>query len=127
MALSLSTIILTSSTRNSLATSLLALIDAGTGAVLELRDNATPGAGTLLASIPLDTTASFTVSGAVLTADVSPVPSDTSADASGVPLSWQLKTQTGGTVIAEGAVSGGDTINSGQPVNLTSFTITIGA
>jgi hypothetical protein len=127
MALSLSTVVLTSSTRNSLATSLLALIDAGTQAVLELRDNGTPGSGTLLASIPLDATASFTVSGAVLTCDVSPVPSDSSADATGVPLSWQLKTQTGGTVICEGAVSGGDTINSGQPVNLTSFTITIGA
>jgi hypothetical protein len=63
----------------------------------------------------------------VLTPQVTPPPSYTCAHASGVPLSWQLKTQTGGTVIAEGAVSGGDTINSGQPVNLTSFTITIGA
>lgn len=128
MALSISTITLTTTARDALRDALLAAIDAGTGAVLELRDNATPGAGTLLCSIPLDTTASFTASSpGLLTCDVSPIPSDTSADATGVPLSWQLKTQTGGTVIAQGAIAGGDTINSGQPVNLTSFTITISA
>jgi len=106
---------------------LLADIDAGTGAIIELFDNATPGSGTMLARIPLDATASFTSSSpGLLTCDISPVPTVNGA-ASGIPLSYQLKTQTGGTTVIQGAISGGDTINSGQPVNLTSFTITINA
>lgn len=127
MALSISTVVFPTVTRDSLRDKLLADIDAGTGPVLELFDNATPGSGTMLARIPLDTTASFTTSSpGLLTCDVSPVPTVNGA-ATGVPLSYQLKTQTGGTVVAQGAISGGDTINSGQPVNLTSWTITISA
>ncbi len=123
MSLSLNTVVLTASTKNSFATSLLALIDAGTAAILELRDNATPGAGTLLATLTYPAT-SFSVSAATLTA--LGVPLTNNAVASGIPLSYQLKTQAAGTVIVEGAVTGGDTINSGQPVNLTAMTITIG-
>lgn len=127
MALSISTVVFPTVTRDSLRDKLLADIDAGTGPVLELFDNATPGSGTMLARIPLDTTASFTTaSPGILNCDVSPVPTVNGA-ATGVPLSYQLKTQTAGTVVAQGAISGGDTINSGQPVNLTSWSITISA
>lgn len=124
MALSLSTVTLVAATRNSFANNLLSLIDAGTAAILELYTSATPGSGTLLATLTYPAT-SFSVSGAVLTA--LGVPLTNNAVASGVPQSYQLKTQAAGSVIVEGAVSGGDTINSGQPVNLTSMTITIGA
>jgi hypothetical protein len=127
MALSLSTIIFTTTTRNSLRDKLQSDIDAGTGAVLELYSSSTPGSGTLLAAIPLDATQAFTASSpGLLTADVSPTPTVNGA-ATGVPLSYQLKTQSAGTVICEGAVAGGDTINAGQPVNVLSFTITISA
>lgn len=128
MALSIATLVFPTVTRDSLRDKLLADIDAGTGAVFEIRDNVTPGSGTLLASIPLDVAASFTTgSPGLLTCDVTPNPADTSADASGVPLSWQLKTQTGGTVVAQGTITGGDTVNAGSPVSITSFTITINA
>lgn len=127
MALTVSTVIFTTATRDSLRDKLALDIDAGTGAVLELRDNATPGAGTLLATIPLDTTLAFASSSpGLLTCDVSPIPT-VNAVATGIPLSYQLKTQVGGTTIAQGAIAGGDTLNSGSPVNLTSFTITISA
>lgn len=127
MALTISTIILTTAERDSLRDKLALDIDAGTGAILELRDNATPGSGTLLVTIPLDTTLAFASSSpGLLTCDVSPVPTANGV-ATGVPLSWQLKTQAAGTVVAQGAIAGGDTINSGSPVNLTSWTITISA
>jgi hypothetical protein len=127
MALTISTCVFPTVTRDSLRDKLLTDIDAGTGAVLELYDNATPGSGVMLARIPLDATASFAASSpGLLNCDVSPVPTVNGA-ATGVPLSYQLKTQTGGTTVVQGAVAGGDTINSGQPVNLTSFTITISA
>lgn len=127
MALSISTVVFPTVTRDSLRDKLLADIDAGTGPVLELFDNATPGSGVMLARIPLDTTLSFaTSSPGLLTCDVSPVPTVNGA-ASGIPLSYQLKTQTAGTVVLQGAIAGGDTINAGQPVNLTSWTVTISA
>lgn len=127
MALSIATIVFPTVTRDSLRDKLIADIDAGTQAILELFDNATPGSGTMLARIPLDATQAFNPSSpGLLTCDVVPVPTVNGA-ASGIPLSYQVKTQTAGTVIFQGTVSGGDTINSGQPVNLTSFTVTISA
>lgn len=119
MALSLSTIAFQASTKNSLATALLGLIDAGTAAILELYVS---NGGTLLATLTYAAT-SFSVSGAVLTA--LGVPLTNNAVASGVPTYYKLLTQSAGTFIADGTVTGGDTINSGQPVNLTSMTITI--
>lgn len=127
MALSIATIVFPTVTRDSLRDKLQSDIDAGTGAILELFDNATPGSGVMLARIPLDTTLAFASSSpGLLTCDVVPVPTVNGA-ATGVPLSYQLKTQVAGTVVVQGTISGGDTINSGQPVNLTSFTITISA
>lgn len=127
MALSITTITFTATERDSLALKLRQDIDAGTGAVLELRDNVVHGAGTLLATIPLNVTQAFVDSSpGLLTCAVSPVPTVNGA-ATGIPLTYQLKTQAGGTIICQGTVAGGDTINSGQPVNLTSFTITISA
>lgn len=127
MALSIATMVFPTAERDSLRDKLQADIDAGTGAILELFDNATPGSGTMLARIPLDTTQAFTASSpGLLTCDVTPIPTVNGA-ATGVPLSYQLKTQVAGTVCVQGTITGGDTINSGQPVNLTSFTITISA
>lgn len=125
MATTISTVTLTASTRNALATALLAAIDAGTAAIMEIRTGGTPGSGTLLATIPLQAT-SFSVSGAVLTCLGVPL-SDTSGDATGTPGNYQVLTQAGGTVVFEGTITSGDTINAGQPVNLTSFTVTISA
>ena len=128
MALSFATISLPDATRNNLRDSLQALIDSGSGAIIELRTGGTPGSGTLLATIPLDSTLAFADGTAgQLVLDVSPIPSDSSADATGVPGNWQLLTQAAGTVVAEGTISGGDTINAGSPVNITSLTITIPA
>lgn len=121
MALSLGTIVFDAATRNSLATQLLALIDAGTAAVLQLYVS---NGGTLLATITYAAT-SFSVSGPTLT--VIGAPLTVNAVASGVPTFYELRTQSAGTLIATGTVTGGDTINSGQPVNLTSHTITISA
>jgi hypothetical protein len=128
MALTFSTVQYTTSTRNSIRDHLQSLIDAGTAPIIELREGSTIGSGTLLATIPLDTTAAFT-DGAdgELVLDVSPVPSDSSADATGTPGNWQLLTQAAGTVILQGLMAGADTINSGSPVNITSLTITVAA
>jgi hypothetical protein len=126
MALTIATIVFPTVTRNSLRDKLLADIDAGTNAVMELYSSATPGSGTLLAEIQLAATSAVASSPGLLTFTVPQ--SDASANAGAVTaLSYQIKTQTGGTVIVEGTVSGGDIINSGQPVNLTLFTITISA
>jgi hypothetical protein len=120
MALSLTTIALQATTKNSMALALLGLIDGGTAAILELY---TSNGGTLLATLTYAAT-SFSVSGAVLTA--LGVPLTVNAVASGVPTYYKLLTQSAGTFLIDGTVAGGDTINSGQPVNLTAMTITIG-
>jgi hypothetical protein len=126
MALSIATIVLTTSTRNALRDALLVAIDAGTAAIMEIRTGGTPGSGTLLATIPFDAT-SFTASSPGLLTLAGVPKSDTSADASGVPGNYQVLTQAGGTVVYEGTITGGDTINAGSPVNVTSHTITIPA
>jgi hypothetical protein len=121
MALALGTIVYQAGVRNALATALLAAIDAGTAAIIELY---TSNGGTLLATITYAAT-SFSVSGAVLTC--LGVPLTQNAVASGVPTYYKVLTQSAGTFLFDGTVTGGDTINSGQPVNLTAMTITIGA
>lgn len=125
MALALSTIVFTTTTRDALRDALETLINSGTTPVLELYTSTTPGGGTLLAAIPLNATDAVTASSPGLLTFV--VPQTVNGAATGTPGSWQLKIQSGGTVIAEGLTSGSDTINSGQPVNLTSWTITISA
>lgn len=125
MALSLSTIVLADATRQAFGNALETIVNGGTDPVLELRTGGTPGSGTLLATIPLNGTDAITsVSSTGLITFV--VPATVNGAASGIPGNYQLKGNAS-AVVCEGTVTGGDTINSGQPVNLTSFTIQIGA
>lgn len=125
MALALGTIVWADPTRQAMGNAVEALVNGGTDPVLELRDNATPGSGTLLASIPLNGTDAITsVSSTGLITFV--VPATVNGVANGIPLSYQLKGNAS-AVIFQGTVTGGDTINTGQPVNLTTFTVQIPA
>ena len=117
-------------------------LDAGAGPGRVLVYGGTPPANvdgslsgnTLLADIPLKKPCAPDSSGGVLTFDVSPVPEDTMADATGDATFFRLADSTGferaqGTVTATGG--GGDatmpsvTITAGEPVRLPSLTITL--
>lgn len=100
----------------------------GSTGVLEI---GTTGMGTVLATIPLNSTAG-TSSGGVLTFSGFPK-SDTSADATGTAAAARIRTATGGTDIVTGltvGTSGSDinldstSITAGQTVTITSATIT---
>lgn len=106
-------------------------IDAGSGAgVLEI---GTTGFASTLAQITLNDPCA-TVSGDTLTFDVSPVPSDSSANATGTAAEARIKDSDGNvivsglTVTASGGggniIIGSTSITSGQAVSLTSGTIT---
>ena len=106
-------------------------IDAGAGAgVLEI---GTAAFASTLAQITLND-ACGTVSGAVLTLDVDPVPSDSSANATGTAAVARIKDSDGNVIVSGLTVTasggGGDiiigstSITSGQAVSLTSGTIT---
>lgn len=88
----------------------------GTTGVLEI---GTTGMGTVLATIPLASTAG-TVSGGVLTFTMPQ--SDTSADATGTAAEARIRTASGGTDIITGLTVG----TSGQNINLSSVGITAG-
>ena len=112
-------------------TAVVTAIDGGAGAgVLEI---GTTAFASTLAQITLNDPCG-TVSGAVLTLDVDPVPSDSSANATGTAAVARIK-DSNGTVIVDGLTvtasgGGGDiiigstAITSGQAVSLTSGTIT---
>jgi len=89
----------------------------GSTGVLEI---GTTGMGTVLATIPLQSTAG-TVSGGVLTFSGFPA-SDTSADASGTAAAARVRTASGGTDIITGLTVG----TSGSDINLDSTNITAG-
>lgn len=125
------------SIRNSMLTQIVNAIDAGAGAgKLRIYDGSRPATGgattTLLAEITLNDP-SFTVTGGVATMDVTPEPSDTSADAGGT-ASWFRLVDSNNAFVLDGNVgtAGSDlnltttTIVAGQPVTITSFTITAG-
>lgn len=123
MALSLSTIVYDTFTRNALRDALDTAINSGSAPVVMLYSS-TP---TLLATVPLDTTDAFTTSSPGLLT-LNAAPRTVNAVATGVPVTYELRIDApSGQIIATGTVTGGDTINSGQPVNLTAMTITIGA
>lgn len=126
MALSIATIVFATATRNTLRDALDTAINAGGATAPGLRLFTSNG-GTLLADIPLDNTDAFTASSPGLLTCV--VPQTVNGAATGVPTYWELVPQVGSSanLIASGTITGPDTINSGQPVNLTSFTITISA
>lgn len=96
--------------------------------------DASLGAAVLLAELTLGAT-SFTESGGVLTAN--PITSDSSADATGTPSFARIFQSDGSTAVVDvsAAASGaelnlsglvGGQIISGQPVGVSSLTITFG-
>lgn len=114
-------------------------VDAGTAAVIEIRDGSVPAdadaseTGTLLASLTCSATAwsGVTTSGNNARATFNAITSDSSADATGTASYWRLKTQTGGTVIMQGTVGTASAdlilntvaITSGSTVAITAATI----
>jgi hypothetical protein len=124
MALALGTIVYDTFTRNALRDALDTAINSGAAPVLRLL---TSGA-VLLAEVPFDTTDAFTNSSPGLLT-LNTAPRTVNAVASGVPTNYEIRIDPGGAaqLIATGTVTGTDTINSGQPVNLTAMTITINA
>ena len=124
-----------STVRDNFLTQIINAIDAGAGAgLLRIYDGSRPASGgaatTLLAELTLNDPCA-TVSAGVLTFDVDPTVQDASANASGTASWFRIVTSTG-TFVIDGDVgtSGSDlnltttTITAGQPVTLTSFTIT---
>lgn len=98
--------------KNTRMTSVVTAI--GSTGVLEI---GTTGMATVLATIPLASTAG-TVSGGVLTFTMPQ--SDTSADATGTAAAARIRTASGGTDIVTGLTVG----TSGQNINLSSVGIT---
>jgi hypothetical protein len=111
----------------------------GTTPILEIRTGSAPAncaaadSGTVLATLNLPSDWMAAASGG--SKAKSGTWQDTSADATGTAAHWRLKT-SGGTCKAQGTITatggGGDltldntSINSGQTVTITSFTITDG-
>lgn len=121
------------------ATGLGEAIDAGTAAVIEIYNGTAPAnadaseANTLLASLTCSGTAfsGFSDTTTAGRATFAAITSDSSADATGTATHFRIKTQTGGTVIAQGTVgtSASDlilntvSITSGSTVSITAATI----
>lgn len=114
--------------------------DAGTAAVIEIyagavpaNADATPSSPTLLASLTCSASISSGISdtGTAARLTFAAITSDTSADNTGTAAYFRIKTQTGGTVVAQGTVgtSAADivlntvSITAGSTVALSSFTI----
>jgi hypothetical protein len=122
----------------------LAQVTSGAGATawLQVWDGALPAtpvtapAGTLLASMALANPIAPAPSGGVLTVTVSPVPTDSSANASGTPTFCRIATSETGTTtgvvqmsagVGSGDISFSAAITVGGTVTLTSLTITDGS
>lgn len=121
------------------STGLTESIDAGSAAVLEIYNGTVPAnadaaeSNTLLASLTCSATAfsGFSSTGLAGRATFAAITSDTSADATGTATHFRIKTQTSGTVIAQGTVgtSSADlvlntvSIASGSTVSVTAATI----
>lgn len=121
------------------ATGLGEAIDAGTAAVIEIYNGTAPAnadateSNTLLASLTCSGTAfsGFSDTTTAGRATFAAITSDSSADATGTATHFRIKTQTGGTVIAQGTVgtSASDlilnttSITSGSTVSITAATI----
>lgn len=126
--------ILAASTRNSQGDNLAALVDAGAvGGKLKLRTGSTPGAGTLLVTFTLSTTAFGASSSGVITA--ASMPKTATAVATGTAGNYEL-TDSDDNVVANGAsVAAGSgevnlistSITNGQTCTLSSLTITVPA
>lgn len=111
---------------------------AGASAVLKIRTGAAPAncaaadSGTVLATLNLPADWMAAASGGAKA--MSGTWQDASADASGIAAHWRLYKTDGTTCVAQGTVSatggelnvGNTTFTSGQPFNITAFTITEG-
>lgn len=107
----------------------------GTSGLLRIYDGSRPASGgtatTLLAELALSATAAGAAASGVLTFNA--ITQDSSANATGTATWFRIVT-SGGTFVIDGSVgtSGSDlnltttSIVSGQPVSVTSFTITEG-
>lgn len=131
---------ITNTVAQSLATALETAIDAGTAAVIEIYNGTAPvdadatESNTLLASLTCSGTFG-TVSGSGNNGRITAgsITSDTSADATGTATHFRIKTQTGGTVVAQGTVgtTSADlilntvSITAGSTVSITSATIDV--
>ena len=108
----------------------------GTSGLIKIYDGSVPASeaaalsgNTLLGTLTLSATAAPAASGGVWTA--SSITSDSSADATGTATFFRATT-SGGTVVLQGAVStsgaelnlSSTSITLGQPIAVTSFTIT---
>lgn len=112
-------------------TGLGAAIDAGTAAVIEIyagtvpaNADATPSSPTLLASLTCSATAfsGFSDTGTAGRATFASITSDSSADNTGTAAYFRIKTQTGGTVVAQGTVG-----TSSADLILNTVSITAGS
>lgn len=123
------------------ATPLKTSIDAGTAAVIEIYNGTMPTnadateSNTLLASLTCShpAFASVAASGNTALATFSSITPCSSAAATGTASHFRIKTQTGGTVIAQGTVGTATSdlvlntvsITSGSTVSITSATLTL--
>jgi hypothetical protein len=108
-------------TRNAMVSAIATLVDAGSaGGKLKLRTGSTPGAGTLLATIVLATTAFGSPSSGAI-AGASFPRSDTNAAATGTVGNYEL-TDSDDNVVSNGANVG----TSGAEVNLISLSVVAG-
>jgi hypothetical protein len=131
---------ITNTVAQSLATALETALDAGTAAVIEIYNGTAPvdadatESNTLLASLTCSGTFG-TVSGSGNNGRITAgsITSDTSADATGTATHFRIKTQTGGTVVAQGTVGTASadlilntvSITAGSTVAITSATIDV--
>lgn len=130
----------TNAVAQAMLTALGTAADAGTAAVIEIYAGSIPadadaaiGAATLLASLTCSANISAGISDATGKARMTlgAITSDSSADATGTASFFRIKTQTGGTVIAQGTVgtSSADlilntvAISAGSTVAISSATI----
>lgn len=130
----------TNAVAQAMLTALGTAADAGTAAVIEIYSGSIPanadaaiGAATLLASLTCSANISAGISdtGSAARMTLAAITSDTSADATGTASFFRIKTQAGGTVIAQGTVgtSAADlilntvSISAGSTVAISSATI----
>jgi len=136
---------ITNAVAAAMQTALATATDAGTAAVIEIYDstggvptdaNAAIGSCALLASLTCSATAftaTTTANPSVLT--MGTIGSDTSADSTGTAAFFRIKTQTAGTVIAQGTAGVGSfdlalnttSFTSGSTVSITSATVSLPA
>lgn len=125
-----------------MATAILAAIDAGSAAVVEIYSGTAPVdadasiTGTLLASLVCSSTSGTVAAsgnnGRITFAAITP---DSSADATGTATHFRIKTQTGGTVTLQGSVGitpgsfdmvlNTTAITAGSTVSISSATVDV--